>query len=122
MKLVVVGAFECPARVPFPSHVPPILAEYGSQGFRRVFYDAELRPVEIAGEVEWKKQSTQILPKISIIRCSPTYYSVGDQVIYLGASKLIVTSSKLKILYVLLPHIFSPRWPRALVTLLNVWL
>jgi len=119
MKLVVVGGFECPVKAPFPIHVPPVIAEQSQLGFRRVFHDADMRPVDVPGEPEWMKNSTAMLEKISIIRCDPVMYSPGDQVIFLGKRKLLVTSSKVRILLYLVPHVLSPRCATALRTLLN---
>jgi hypothetical protein len=119
MNLFVIGGFECPIKAPFPTHVPPVLAERGTQGFRRVFHDANMRAVKVPGETEWINKPTDILQKTSIIRCKPVTYSPGDQVIFLGNSKLLVTSSKFRILLALAPHFFSQRYVMALRTLIN---
>lgn len=121
MKLVVIGAFECAKKVPYPSHVPPILAEQGTLGFRRVFYDASLNPFETNSEARWEKQSRDLLKHISVIRTKPKPYVPGDQVVYLGGDNLIVDSSKIKISFLLLPHVFSRRMFRALRTIGNVY-
>ncbi len=84
MKLVVIGAFECAGKAPFPSHVPPILAEQRSQGFRRVFYDSSITPLETPVEGRWEQQSEDLLKHISAIRIGPKPYVPGDQVVYLG--------------------------------------
>lgn len=122
MKLVVIGAFECAKKAPFPSHVPPILAEQSTQGFRRVFYDAYLNPLETSSEAEWEQQSQDLLKHISVIRIKPKPYAPGDQIVYLGGRKLIVTSNKFRIVFLLLPHVFSRRLFRALRTIANVYL
>jgi len=120
MKLVVIGAFECAKKAPFPSHVPPILAEQGIQGFRRVFYDAYLHPFETNSDAAWEPQSRDLLKHISVIRSKPKPYVPGDQVVFLGGDNLIVDSSKIRILFLLLPHVFSRRMFRALRTAGNV--
>ena len=122
MKLVVIGAFECGKKAPFPSHVPPILAEQSAQGFRRVFYDASLNPLETGIDATWELHSRDLLEHISAIRISPKPYTPGDQIVYLGRGNLIVSSSKIKISLLLLPHVFSGRLIRALQTMTNVYL
>lgn len=121
MDLVVIGAFECSEKAPFPSHFPPILAERSSQGFRRVFYDSSLNVVELPNEAQWELKSNDILKNLSVIRTDPIPYSPRDQVVYLGNGKLIVTSKKIRIVLWVLPHLFSRRFWRALQSILNVY-
>lgn len=121
MKIVVIGAFECPERAPFPSHVPPILAEHGPQGFRRAFYDMSFNIVDTPGEDIWVSRPQDILPNISVIRTKPRKYDPGDQVVYLGNSTLIVTHKKFYVLLHALPHIFSRRFSRAVQTIANAY-
>lgn len=121
MKLVVIGAFENAEKAPFPSHVPPILAERGSLGFRRVFYNAAMIPIEVPGEIKWKKKAEDMLNVISVIRIVPQPFRIGDQVIYLGNSKLLVGSNKLLLSLRLLPHVFSRRFLRAVITIMNIY-
>lgn len=120
-KLVVIGAFECPERSPFPSHLPPIIAENGCRGFRRIFYNAEFKAVEVPGSSDWKDDPREILKPISAVRTDPISYQDGDQVVYLGKGKILVTSSILLIFCSLVPHILSRRWRLALRTLVNSW-
>ncbi len=121
MKLVVIGAFECAKKAPFPSHVPPILAEQSTLGFRRVFYDASLNPLETTSDAGWEQQSQTLLKHISVIRTKPKPYVPGDQIVYLGGDNLIVDSRKIRISFLLLPHVFSRRLFIALRTLGNVY-
>jgi hypothetical protein len=121
MKLVVIGAFECAKKAPFPSHVPPILAEQSSQGFRRVFYDASLNPFETSSEGGWEQHSQDLLKHLSVIRTEPKPYAPGNQIVYLGDGNLIIDSSKIRISFLLLPHVFSRRFFRTLRTFVNVY-
>lgn len=121
MELVVIGAFECSQKCPFPTHVPPILAERSEFGFRRIFYDQSITPLNCDHDDNWQKLPNDILNNISVIRVEPIIYRPGDQVIYLGSGVLAVDSSKVKLCLLLVRHIFSRRCFLTLRTVLNIF-
>lgn len=121
MKIFVIGAFECEKKTPFPSHVPPILAEHSTEGFRRIFYNASITPLDVPGKREWEQQPENLLKYISAIRIAPQAFRLGDQVIYLGNKKLLVGRNKFFLSLRLIPHVFSHRFFRAVLTIVNIY-
>lgn len=122
MPLLLIGAFECPDKAPFPSHVPPLIAEKTELGYRRVFYDWSGNPMETPGDNNWVENPKDILKNVSIIRVDEQSYAIGNQVIYLGRGRIISEKNKLKIITKLLPFLFSIRALCTLRTIANMLL
>jgi hypothetical protein len=100
----VVGVFEDFRLDVFPTHVPPIVAQYGAEGYRRWNYQItapyEIQLLEPVGE--YRSAPEKLFPVFTYRACEPKKFSTTCQVIALSPTDIVVETSRVRIVATLL--------------------
>ena len=119
MKILIIGAFENPDAIPYPTHVHPVLAEKTDKGYRRLFYDDNGHILPESSQAILTANPEEILPYSEIIRVKSIPHTIGNQTIALKKDKIISSGSKIKITALLLISITPKNYRNVIQSILN---
>ena len=128
-KFFIIGVFENPDALTFPSHVTPIVAAHTDGLWQRWLYTVGVpcsllltKPLGFP-----VRRFSSLFPHPTFLLCPPVEFATNSQALYVSKSRVVVSHNRLYLSMALLsfallsPHHYLSHSSALLYTLLNIW-